>query len=208
MLYNKVKCSNCVFNEHNISNEYKWIVYMHVFPNNKRYVGITHYKDLTQRWGVDGTNYIGQYVYSGISKYGWDNIEHIILLDNLTLAEAALLESCYISLYNSNHITYGYNKTCGGEFPLELVKTAYYLVVTPDNFFLCDNVRHIINTIKHYCYRLNAPHLKSFNSCISTHIKNNKFKEPLRKQGTRIKYIINADIYVVPLDKDEIKLFY
>lgn len=142
MLYNKVKCSNCVFNEHNISNEYKWIVYMHVFPNNKRYVGITHYKDPTQRWGVDGTNYIGQYVYSGISKYGWDN------------------------------------------------------------------VRHIINTIKHYCYRLNAPHLKSFNSCISTHIKNNKFKEPLRKQGTRIKYIINADIYVVPLDKDEIKLFY
>lgn len=204
MLYNKVKCSTCVFNEHNISNDYKWIVYVHVFPNNKRYVGITHYEDPTKRWGVDGTNYIGQYVYSGISKYGWDNIKHIVLFDNLTLPEAALLESCYIALYNSNDITHGYNKTCGGEFPLELVKIAYYLVVTPNNYFLCNDIRHIINSIKHSCYRLNTFQLASFNQLISRHIERGDFKKPIKKK----KYIIKDDIYVAPLTKDELKLFY
>ena len=75
-----------------------------------------------------------------------------------------------------------------------MLSTNSYLVVTPDNYFLCNDIRHIINTIKHYCFRLNATQLKSFNSCIRTHINNNDF--------------INADIYVIKLDKCEIKLFY
>lgn len=204
MLYTKVKCPICAFNEHNISDEYKWIVYMHVFPNNKRYVGITHYEDPTQRWGVDGTNYIGQYVYSGISRYGWDNIEHIILFDNLTLSEATLLESCYIALYNSNDIMCGYNKTCGGEFPLELVKNEYYLVVTPKQYFICNDIRHIINSIKHYCFRLNGKQLNNFNKLITRHIERADWDKPIKKQ----KYIIKDDIYVVKLNKEEIRLFY
>ena len=83
-----------------------------------------------------------------------------------------------------------------------------YLVVTPDGYILCNNIRHIINSIKPHCYRLNANQLKSFNSCIRTHIKNNNFREPIKKGGTRNKFIINADIYVVKLDNEEIRMFY
>lgn len=89
-----------------------------------------------------------------------------------------------------------------------MISTNNYLVVTPDNYFLCNDIRHIINTIKHYCFRLNATQLKSFNSCIRTHIKNDNFREPLKKRGTRNKFIIKDNIYVIKLDKEEIKLFF
>ena len=89
-----------------------------------------------------------------------------------------------------------------------MISTNNYLVVTSDNYFLCNDIRHIINTIKHYCFRLNATQLKSFNSCIRTHIKNDNFREPLKKAGTRNKFIIKDNIYVIKLDKEEIKLFF
>ena len=89
-----------------------------------------------------------------------------------------------------------------------MISVNSYLVVTPDGYMLCNDVRHIINSIKHYCYRLNANQLKSFNSCIKTHIKNNDFREPIKKGGTRNKFIINDDIYVVKLDIEEIRMFY
>lgn len=89
-----------------------------------------------------------------------------------------------------------------------MISTNNYLVVTPDNYFLCNDIRHIINTIKHSCFRLNATQLKSFNSCIRTHIKNNNFRQPLKKGGTRNKFIIKDNIYVIKLDKEEIKLFF
>lgn len=89
-----------------------------------------------------------------------------------------------------------------------MISTNNYLVVTPDNYFLCNDIRHIINTIKHYCFRLNATQLKSFNSCIRTHIKNDNFREPIKKGGTRNKFIIKDNIYVIKLDKEEIKLFF
>ena len=88
------------------------------------------------------------------------------------------------------------------------ISTNSYLVVTPNNYFLCNDVRHIINSIKHSCYRLNANQLKSFNSSITTHIKNNDFREPIKKEGTKNKFIIKDNIYVIKLDKDEIKLFF
>ena len=82
------------------------------------------------------------------------------------------------------------------------------LVVTPGGYVLCNDIRHIINSIKGYCYRLNSSQLKCFNSAICTHIKNSKYKQPLKKGGTRNKFIISADIYVVKLTTQEIKMFY
>ena len=89
-----------------------------------------------------------------------------------------------------------------------MLKLNQYLVVTRDNYYLCNDIRHIINTIKHYCFRLNATQLKSFNSSIRTHIKNNNFRQPIKKEGTRNKFIIKADIYVIKLNKQEIRMFY
>lgn len=79
-----------------------------------------------------------------------------------------------------------------------------YLVVTPDNYFLCNDIRHIINTIKHSCYRLNGHQLQNFNKLITRHIERADWDKPIKKQ----KYIIKDNIYVIKLDKEEIKLFF
>lgn len=85
-----------------------------------------------------------------------------------------------------------------------MLSTNSYLVVTPKEYYLCNDVRHIINTIKHSCFRLNGHQLQNFNKLITRHIEREDWHKPIKKQ----KYIINADIYVVKLNKDEIRLFY
>ena len=79
-----------------------------------------------------------------------------------------------------------------------------YLVVTQDEYILCNDVRHIINSIKHYCYRLNSSQLKNFNALITRHIERQDWHKPIKKQ----RYIISKDIYVIALTAEEIKLFY
>ena len=79
-----------------------------------------------------------------------------------------------------------------------------YLVVTQDNYILCNDVKHIINSIKHYCYRLNTQQLQNFNRLISRHIERQDWHKPIKKQ----RYIISKDIYVIKLDNNEIKMFY
>ena len=64
----------------------KFCVYRHIFPNGKSYIGITSKKP-NQRWeNGKGYSKTGQNaIYNAIKKYGWDNIKHEILFDNLTL---------------------------------------------------------------------------------------------------------------------------
>lgn len=85
-----------------------------------------------------------------------------------------------------------------------MISTNNYLVVTPDNYFLCNDVRHIINSIKHSCFRLNGHQLQNFNKLITRHIEREDWDKPIKKQ----KYIIKDDIYVVKLNNAEIKMFY
>lgn len=60
-----------------------YTVYVHITPNNKRYVGITSTK-VEKRW-VNGNGYKSQkYFYRAIEKYGWDNIQHEIITENLS----------------------------------------------------------------------------------------------------------------------------
>ena len=96
------------------NNERNYIVYVHIFPNGKRYVGITKL-DPKKRWGKDGHKYKKQYVYKAIQKYGWSNIEHKILFNNLTEKEAKQKEIELIEQYNTTNKLYGYNITTGGE---------------------------------------------------------------------------------------------
>lgn len=85
-----------------------------------------------------------------------------------------------------------------------MLSTNSYLVVTPKEYFLCNDVRHIINSIKHSCFRLNGHQLQNFNKLITRHIEREDWDKPIKKQ----KYIIKDDIYVVKLNNDEIRLFY
>lgn len=100
--------------------EKKWCVYKHISPSNKVYIGITSQKPEI-RWGNNGRCYKTQSVfYRAIEKYGWDNIRHEILFENLSHEEAVQKEIELIKEYKSNcskyhNPMYGYNQTDGGE---------------------------------------------------------------------------------------------
>lgn len=91
-----------------------WSVYMHRTPNGKVYIGLTGRKP-QYRWGVEGKNYKTQPFYYAVRKYGWDNIEHIILSTVDSKEEARELEKRYIAEYNATNPEYGYNFCTGGE---------------------------------------------------------------------------------------------
>lgn len=93
---------------------HSYSVYMHLFPNGKRYIGITA-NSLKRRW-ARGIGYKGQpRVYRAIKKYGWENIKHIVLFEGLTKEEACKKERDLIKKYKTTDIKYGYNISLGGE---------------------------------------------------------------------------------------------
>lgn len=95
-------------------SEYIYSVYMHVFPNDKVYIGITS-KDPEKRWLKDGYGYKNQtIVYRAIKKYGWDNIEHIVIAQNVNIEIAKNMEVDLIKLYSSTDKKHGYNSDLGG----------------------------------------------------------------------------------------------
>lgn len=88
-------------------------VYKHIFPNKKVYIGITCQKP-EYRWRNGKGYYKGQNkMYKAIEKYGWENVKHEILFENLTKEEAEQKEIELISFYNSNKKG-GYNIENGG----------------------------------------------------------------------------------------------
>ena len=89
-----------------------YTVYMHKFPNNKVYIGITC-QSLERRWR-DGKGYEGQPVFDAILKYGWDNIEHVVLEKGLSREQAEQAEQAYIRKYDSLSHANGYNIEIGG----------------------------------------------------------------------------------------------
>lgn len=98
----------------------KYIVYMHIFPNDKKYVGVTC-KTPNGRW-EGGCGYSQEHqpiMYNAIQKYGWENVRHEILYENLTRDEALCLEKELIAKHRTNckryGCEYGYNMTDGGE---------------------------------------------------------------------------------------------
>ena len=91
----------------------KYSVYMHTFPNGKRYIGITS-QDVRRRWR-DGKGYEGQLVYDAILKYGWKNIRHEVLFSNLTKEEAEAKEIVLIRDFETTSHKKGYNIELGGK---------------------------------------------------------------------------------------------
>ena len=92
-----------------------YTLYVHITPNGKLYIGITS-KKVSDRWGDNGSGYFtSKYFYKAIQKYGWDNIDHIILLENLSKDAACECEKYLIAKYRSNNSKYGYNLASGGE---------------------------------------------------------------------------------------------
>lgn len=89
-------------------------VYIHIFPNSKVYIGITK-QDVEKRW-KNGLGYQTQkLLFKAIKKYGWKNIEHIVLFNNLNENKAKDFEVKFIKIFKSNKIKYGYNISNGGD---------------------------------------------------------------------------------------------
>lgn len=94
--------------------ELQYSVYIHINnKNNKCYVGQTSVNP-KERWGSNGTGYIGQIFYNAIKKYGWNNISHIILCHRLNKEQADNMEILLISILKSKTGNFGYNVANGG----------------------------------------------------------------------------------------------
>lgn len=102
----------------------KWCIYMHINKiNGKRYIGQTCQNPPKKRW-ANGLGYIeSPRFWNAIQKYGWDNFEHIIIQDNLTLDEANSLEESLIKKYDTTSDKFGYNLQSGGENKLHSEET-------------------------------------------------------------------------------------
>lgn len=91
-----------------------YTVYIHISPSCKYYVGITRQR-VSKRWRNGNGYKKNKHFYNAIKKYGWDNFEHEIIADNLTMEEACKFEITLIKELNSNHNSYGYNNSNGGD---------------------------------------------------------------------------------------------
>lgn len=88
-------------------------VYMHVFPNGKKYIGLTMQQPIEKRWGSNGCGYKAcPKMYAAILKFEWKNVQHYVIRNGLTKAEAEDLEIKLIAYHNS--IADGYNIEHGG----------------------------------------------------------------------------------------------
>ncbi|HZJ98649.1 MAG TPA: GIY-YIG nuclease family protein [Tissierellaceae bacterium] len=91
-----------------------WIVYAHISPNGKFYIGITCQKP-NRRWR-NGKGYKhNDYFNNAIKKYGWNNFQHEIIAGGLTLDEANNFEEILIDKLNCNDRNFGYNRSSGGD---------------------------------------------------------------------------------------------
>ena len=71
-------------------------------------------KDIKHRWVKTGNGYKNNAdFYEAIQTYGWDNIEHIVIADNLTKNDAETLEEQLINDNKTYDSNYGYNTRIG-----------------------------------------------------------------------------------------------
>jgi len=97
-----------------VSNN-NYCVYKHTFPNGKVYIGITRRKP-EKRWRTNGSGYWYQNktLFFAIKKYGWENIKHDVLFENISKEEAYSKEIELISFYDSINPEKGYYISSGG----------------------------------------------------------------------------------------------
>lgn len=114
------------------------LIYKHTCPNGKCYIGQTKLK-VNNRWRNGDYKHCVAF-YNSIQKYGWENITHEILEDNIeTQEEADEKEIYYIKKFNSL-IPNGYNIVTGGH------NTISESVLKPVTYF--DNMGNIIKQYK------------------------------------------------------------
>ena len=74
--------------------ENNYSVYQHVTPDGLYYFGATN--NIKQRWKGNGIHYRETSLYPYIEKFGWDNIQHIVLFRDQTRENALWIEDFLI----------------------------------------------------------------------------------------------------------------
>ena len=74
--------------------ENNYSVYQHVTPDNMYYFGQT--QNVERRWRNNGAEYKRTALQPYIEKYGWDNIQHIVLFREQTRENALWIENFLI----------------------------------------------------------------------------------------------------------------
>lgn len=91
-----------------------YCVYKHTAPNGKVYIGVTG-REPSERF-MYGHGYRNNIIFwRAIQKYGWTNITHEILYDDLEKDVAYDLEKEMIRKYDSTNPAKGYNCSIGGK---------------------------------------------------------------------------------------------
>ena len=91
-----------------------YIVYMHISPSNKKYIGITSLEP-KNRWRNGNGYKNNKHFTNAIKKYGWDNFQHIIIAKGLSEDEAKWLEVELIKKLDTSNKEKGYNVLLGGQ---------------------------------------------------------------------------------------------
>ena len=90
-----------------------YCVYVHINKINKKlYIGIT--KNINKRWKAVSYKRCKLF-YKAILKYGWDNFDHIVIIDNISKEMACEIEKQLIKKYKSTEKQFGYNLATGGD---------------------------------------------------------------------------------------------
>ena len=78
----------------NIQMENNYSVYQHVTPDGMYYFGQTN--NIKRRWRNNGAEYKKTSLQPYIEKFGWDNIQHIVLFKDQTRENALFIENFLI----------------------------------------------------------------------------------------------------------------
>lgn len=202
-----IKCPQC--QEYYKKNPY--LVYMHIFPNKKIYIGITS-TSTSFRW-KNGKGYKNNpYLINAINKYKWENIEHKILFSHLSKEEACKKEKELIKKYKTNNRKYGYNITEGGEgvkIPSKVIIVQYSL----DGKFL-----HTYSSIREasdetqICYKsiehcIQGIQKKAGNFIWRKFDKNESYPLKISKythnRGVKVQFSKNVGIKICQLDENK-----
>lgn len=77
-----------------IQMDNNYSVYQHVTPDNMYYFGQTN--NIKRRWRNNGAEYKGTALQPYIEKFGWENIQHIVLFKEQTRENALFIENFLI----------------------------------------------------------------------------------------------------------------
>lgn len=98
-----------------------YTVYLHICPNGKRYYGSTK-QSVNNRWRSGKAYKFNRYFTDDINKYGWNNIQHIIIAKGLSKNEALWLEEELTREWKNSNPDKSYNIDFGNRLSEETKK--------------------------------------------------------------------------------------